>query len=32
VRQAPPLKRPARLSHRMKSPLDKSDEGSWETF
>ena len=32
VRQAPPLKRPALLAHRMNSPLDKGDEGSWETF
>ena len=32
VRQPSPLKRPALLSGRARSPADKTDEGSWETF
>jgi methyl-accepting chemotaxis protein len=32
LRQPSPLKRPALLSGRARSPADKTDEGSWETF
>ena len=32
LRQSSPLKRPALLSGRARSPADKTDEGSWETF